>query len=172
MKKLLTVIVACYNEEEALPYFYKEICKIAKKMKDDYVSVEHIMLAIFENANREIKELFLLFSKWLRKNYVFPIHLNIYIVDKEKVKLKNNQLVYGRFRYYENRTPVIHIPAKIEQYVKDSYEINEIFDGVLSSLVHELTHYYQFVLDLELSERQANYYRFRIVDKFNFDRRD
>ena len=32
--------------------------EIAKKMKDDYVSVEHIMIAIFENANREIKELF------------------------------------------------------------------------------------------------------------------
>lgn len=31
---------------------------IAKNMKDDYVSVEHIMLAIFENSNREIKELF------------------------------------------------------------------------------------------------------------------
>ena len=28
---------------------------IAKKMKDEYVSVEHIMLAIFDNANREIK---------------------------------------------------------------------------------------------------------------------
>lgn len=125
-----------------------------------------------KSLDGEIKELFLSFSKWLRKNYVFPIHLNIYIVDKEKVKLKNNQLVYGRFRYYENRTPVIHIPAKIEEYVKDSYAINEIFDGVLSSLVHELTHYYQFVLDLELSERQANYYRFRIVDKFNFDRRN
>lgn len=32
MKKLLSVIVACYNEEEALPYFYKEITKVAKKM--------------------------------------------------------------------------------------------------------------------------------------------
>ena len=31
---------------------------IAKNMKDDYVSVEHIMLALFENANRELKELF------------------------------------------------------------------------------------------------------------------
>ena len=30
---------------------------IAKNMKDDFVSVEHIMLAIFENSNREIKEL-------------------------------------------------------------------------------------------------------------------
>ena len=30
---------------------------IAKKMKDEYVSVEHIMLAIFDNANKDIKEL-------------------------------------------------------------------------------------------------------------------
>ena len=34
MKKLLSVVVGCYNEEEALPYFYKEICEIAKKMKE------------------------------------------------------------------------------------------------------------------------------------------
>ncbi len=30
---------------------------IAKKMKDEYVSVEHIMLSIFENSNREVKEI-------------------------------------------------------------------------------------------------------------------
>ena len=30
---------------------------IAKNMNDDYVSVEHIMLAMFENSNREVKEL-------------------------------------------------------------------------------------------------------------------
>ena len=30
--------------------------KIAQNMKDEYVSVEHIMLAIIENPNKEIKE--------------------------------------------------------------------------------------------------------------------
>ncbi len=30
---------------------------IAKNMNDDYVSVEHIMLATFDNANKEVKEL-------------------------------------------------------------------------------------------------------------------
>ena len=34
MNKLLSVVVACYNEEEALPYFYNEINKISKKMKE------------------------------------------------------------------------------------------------------------------------------------------
>ena len=32
--------------------------KIASKMKDEYVSVEHIMLSIFDNANSQMKELF------------------------------------------------------------------------------------------------------------------
>ena len=32
--------------------------KIAKDMKDEYVSVEHIMLSLLDNANRELKELF------------------------------------------------------------------------------------------------------------------
>lgn len=34
MKKKLSVIVSCYNEEKALPLFYKEINKISKKMKE------------------------------------------------------------------------------------------------------------------------------------------
>lgn len=33
-KKLLSVVVACYNEEEALPFFYKEISKVANKMSE------------------------------------------------------------------------------------------------------------------------------------------
>ena len=35
---------------------------IAKKMKDEYVSVEHIMLAIIDNANGELKEIFKKYS--------------------------------------------------------------------------------------------------------------
>ena len=35
MAKLISVIVPCYNEQESLPYFYEEICKVAKEMKDN-----------------------------------------------------------------------------------------------------------------------------------------
>ena len=31
--KLISIVVPCYNEEEALPYFYDEITKVAKTMK-------------------------------------------------------------------------------------------------------------------------------------------
>ena len=33
MKKL-TVIVPCYNEQETLPIYYKEMCKIMLQMQD------------------------------------------------------------------------------------------------------------------------------------------
>lgn len=32
MSKLLSIVVPCYNEEEAIPIFYNEICKIREKM--------------------------------------------------------------------------------------------------------------------------------------------
>ena len=33
-KQLLSVIVSCFNEQETIPYFYKEIDKISKEMKE------------------------------------------------------------------------------------------------------------------------------------------
>ena len=36
MKDLISVIVSCYNEEESLPLFYKEIDKLSKKMDTDF----------------------------------------------------------------------------------------------------------------------------------------
>ncbi len=42
MKELLSVIVPCYNEEEALPLFYKEITKVATKM--NYLEFEIIFV--------------------------------------------------------------------------------------------------------------------------------
>ena len=33
---LLSIVVPCYNEQEALPYFYKEICRVAEEMKTSH----------------------------------------------------------------------------------------------------------------------------------------
>ena len=42
MKKLLSVIISCYDEEEAIPLFYKEINKVSKKM--NYIDFEFIFV--------------------------------------------------------------------------------------------------------------------------------
>ena len=36
MKKLISVIISCYNEEQSIPYFYEEIEKISKEMPTNF----------------------------------------------------------------------------------------------------------------------------------------
>ncbi len=65
---------------------------------------------------------------------------------------------------------MIRIAASIEEKLLSEYTREEIYEQILSSLVHEITHYYQWTLKLEqnnaTSERQANYFRYRIIDKY------
>ena len=35
MKKI-SIIVPCYNEEQAIPFFYEEINKVSHEMKNDF----------------------------------------------------------------------------------------------------------------------------------------
>ena len=45
MSKLISLIVPCYNEQEALPVFYREICKTADKLKEQYdVNIEFLFI--------------------------------------------------------------------------------------------------------------------------------
>ena len=129
-----------------------------------------ISLHFEKGIEPEFRKLCIQFVNWLRKRYCFPVHMNIYIKDCEKIRLLGGQMAYGGFRYFENRSPYIRIPARIESDVRIEYEDIEIYYLILSSLVHELTHYYQWVEGLDqtddVSERQANYYRFRIIEQF------
>ena len=36
MSELISVIVPCFNEQEALPFFYREICKVALELKEKH----------------------------------------------------------------------------------------------------------------------------------------
>lgn len=123
-----------------------------------------------KEIDNELKKLYLSFAKWLRKRYVFPVHINVYILNCEKIRLRNGQLAYGSFRWYPNRTPCIKIPSAVEKDLLKEYTSEEIYEQILSSLVHELTHYYQWLLNLNqsnaVSERQANHYRYRIIEKY------
>lgn len=42
MKKKISVIVSCYNEEQTIPYFYEAISKVSKKMS--YLDFEYIFV--------------------------------------------------------------------------------------------------------------------------------
>lgn len=40
----ISIIVPCYNEEEALPFFYKEICAVAESFREKAVEMEFIFM--------------------------------------------------------------------------------------------------------------------------------
>ena len=131
---------------------------------------EGISLHIEKGIDPELRKLFIRFANWARIKYCFPIHVNVYIKDCEKIRLVGGRMAYGGFRYYEHRPPYIRIPARIEPWLREEEEELDIYYTILGSLVHELTHYFQWVAELEqtdsVSERQANYFRFRIIEQF------
>lgn len=129
-----------------------------------------ISLRYEKGIDKELRELYIHLVNWLRKTYVFPVHINIYIKNCEKIRLLNGRMAYGSIRFFDNKPPYIRIPSKIESKLYDEYDVEDIYDMVISSLIHELSHYYQWFLDLDqdekTSERQANYFRYRILEKF------
>lgn len=132
---------------------------------------EGIRFRYEKGIDEDLRKKYIAFVKWLRDTYVFPVRLNVYIKNCEKVRLMNGKWVYGSIRWIEGRSPYIRIPSKINQSLYEKFDKEEIYEQVISSLVHELTHYYQWILyedqDDKASERQANYFRYRIIDKFN-----
>ena len=129
-----------------------------------------ISLHFEKNIDNDLRIEYIHFVKWLRKNYIFPIHINVYILNCEKVMLLNGNLAYGSFRWFRKRPPRIVIPSLINYSDYIGLTKEDIYITVMSSLVHELTHYFQYVKGLEQtdynSERQANYYRFKILELF------
>lgn len=144
-----------------------------KTKNNDRKSSQGISLSFEKGIDPDLRNEYIRFVKWLRKNYIFPIHINVYVLNCEKVKLLDGRLAYGSFRWYSKRNPRIKIPSLINYADFQGMTKREIYDSVLSSLVHELTHYYQWLInpqqDDHSSERQANYYRFRILDKYYKD---
>lgn len=68
---LLTVIVPCYNEEEAIPFFYEEMLKTIDVFKKEYPQVEFEMLFIDDGSKDKTLEVLREYnSKDARVRYV------------------------------------------------------------------------------------------------------
>ena len=121
-----------------------------------------------KGIDKILKKKYKILFSYLRKNYVFPYHINIYIKNSYKVRLNSGIEAFGKFHYYEDKSSYIVIPSKLEINLLGEYTKEELRVSILGSLVHELTHYFQMCLDLnqsdEESEKQADYYRYNAVD--------
>ncbi|MBR3297674.1 MAG: hypothetical protein IKI64_00565 [Clostridia bacterium] len=129
-----------------------------------------ISLHFEKGVDPDVKALFMSFARWLRKTFVFPVHLNVYLLERETVLLRSGREAYGSFIWFENRPPRIRIPVRIGCAGDFAHEKYALMEEALGSFVHELTHYFQW-LEYDdqsdaASEGQANYYRFRLIDRY------
>ena len=120
----------------------------------------------FEKSNVEDIERFISF---LRKNYYFPIRLNILFCDNRAFSHHiDNHIYYGAFYNMDDEKrkeyPKISIAARVTK--------NNSLEDVLFTLAHEITHYYQWYFwedDKRTSrslEREANKWANHILNLY------
>lgn len=147
-----------------------------KKIYNDADIRTGIAFRFEKGVHADIKTLFIDFAKWLRNNFNFPIRVAVYIKSSETVTLRNGNIAWGSFKYFGTYDePYIRIPTGDYLQQAESVGKEEAAYAILSSLVHELTHYFQWINQLEQTDRssewQANYYRYRIIDLYLNDKR-
>lgn len=122
-----------------------------------------------DEVKRACKE----FISWLRLQYVFPKRVRLYIKMDRRVKCKYSQeIACGVFFRPANRDvePYIRIATGDYTELVQKYGVDNALATILWSIAHELTHYFQWLNDLDLTfigeERQATNYANKIIDEY------
>lgn len=133
-------------------------------------------MRIDKDVDATVRVFCLDFAKWLRKEFRFPVRVNVYVKKDYRIKAKDGDMVVGTFwRPAENSSyPYIRLATgDYYELVEDRGEENAMW-AILASFAHELTHYYQHINDLQLTligeERQANAYTKRILKAYDLSR--
>ena len=95
---------------------------IAKKMKDEYVSVEHIMLAIFNNANSNIKDIFRRYS--ITKNEFLKALLDVR--GNTRVTSDNPEDTYDVLKKYGQDLTQMAREQKLDPVIGRDTEIRNV----------------------------------------------
>lgn len=112
------------------------------------------------------------FCQWLRTRYYFPIRVPIYIKNSSKIRTFDNDLAYGTFfepkdHYME---PYIRVAAGDYEELLKHYGKDNALAAILLTIAHELTHYFQWINDINLTEigmeRQATSYAQYILEEY------
>lgn len=126
-----------------------------------------------KGVDPEVKRALLEFGKWLRSEYVFPVRVTAYIKSTEYIKAMDGDLVSATFfgPFDKNEEPYIRLatgdyPAICSKRGKDN-----ALASIIASLAHELTHYFQWLNDIKLTEigieRQAKKYAIFILNEYS-----
>lgn len=113
------------------------------------------------------------FAKYLRQEYFFPVRVPMYFKNQKKVKCMDGDYAYGTFfrPYSYQDEPYIRIAVRDFRITYSKYGRNNACFSIFQTMVHELTHYFQWVNGLKLTpigeERQATMYEHYVLDEYS-----
>lgn len=123
-------------------------------------------------VNPEIREACLRFVRWLRTEYDFPLRVPIYFKAEAKLRSLDGGRAVGTFFEPNSYSfePYTRIATGDYDAMKAQIGVDGATKAILLSVAHELTHYYQWINHLGLTqigaERQATVYSYYVVDDY------
>lgn len=131
-----------------------------------------LRLKFDKNVDPEVKRACKEFCSWLRKNYYFPIRVPVYLKSSPTIKAMDGEYVsatfFGPFNKYTE--PYIRVSTGDYNDLLKKRGKDNALATILRSISHELTHYYQWINDVKLTEigeeRQAKSYADIIIDEY------
>lgn len=126
-----------------------------------------------KTVDNEVKRACSQFAKWMRREYYFPARVPVYVKDAKTIRAKDGDKVKGIFfepKLYSDE-PYIKIAVGDYYDLVKKHGKDNALAMILSSLAHEITHYYQWINNIELTktgaERQASQYAKYILYEYS-----
>ena len=132
-----------------------------------------IQLHCDKNTNEDLKLACRHFIQWVKKKYYFPIPLCINLKKQALLKTRDGGTAVGTFFELTDDSVLPHIRIATGDYpdLLDSLGRDDAIATILIVIAHEMTHYFQWINALPLTERgrerqAAQYARF-ILDEYS-----
>lgn len=134
--------------------------------------VRALRVRIDPDVHPEVRRSCLEFARWLRREYYFPVRVPIYVRNIDRLKCRDGDWAYGTFFGPDDLTqePYIRIAVGGYEDLEQAWGQESALTAILKTISHELTHYFQWVNQLDLTdigrERQATIYSRFILDEY------
>lgn len=113
-----------------------------------------LRLRIDADVDPDVRRACIEFARWLRKQYEFPMRIPVYVKSSYRVRAMDGDMVCGTF--FGPYSLMVEPYARIAtgDYTELLAEMGKdaALACILHSMAHELTHYFQWLNQLKLTE--------------------
>lgn len=125
-----------------------------------------------KDVNKEVRRACIDFGNWLRKEFDFPIRIFVFFKSTPHIKAFDGEFVSATFfePFSKADEPYIRIATGDYQQMVEEWGEDDALAAILGSVAHEITHYFQWINDIRLTdvglEKQATHYRKKIITEY------